>query len=343
MPKPIFGESRFRKRYSKGSISGVWRTRTGPSRWLHPEWGRPASFIWRKRGAAVTVVGLDEEKATVVASDTAKMDGKAFALCGDIANEKFARHIVTEIVARFGAPNFAWNHVGDPGPAAIEDLDLADFDHAMNLNPRTVPATAAAVAFSNLPECEGSVLFTAVAPHLVDSPLCLVYMMVEFGVVGLSRSLAKRYSRDGIHFNVVCPRNDRYINAAGLRCSSRSGSDAPIQTSKSLSPNMQAQMPWTAPVTRQRPPTQSFSCCPTILPSLPARPCQSTAAARHNRNRKNRILGAVLYMRIGSRPMRVLRSPLIYSKLKEVFSLVARPFQMRERVFPIFNYVATTR
>jgi len=282
MPKPIFGESRFRKRYSKGGISSVRRTRMGPSRWLHPEWGGPASCICHKRGAAVTVVGLDEEKATAVASDTAKTGSRAFALCGDIANEKFARHIVTEIVARFGAPNFAWNHVGDPGPAAIEDLDLADFGSAMNLSPRTVPATAAVVARSDLPECEGSVLFTAVTPDLVDSPLCLVYMMVEFGLVGLSRSLARRYNRDGLRFNVVYPRNDRYINATGLRCSSRSGSDVPTQTSKSLSPNMQARMPRTAPLTRQRPPTQSFSCCPTMPPSLPA---------RHNRNRKNKILG----------------------------------------------------
>ena len=51
----------------------------------------------------------------------------------------------------------------------------------------------------------GSVLFTASTSGLVGSPFSPTYSAGKFAVIGLARSLAKRYGRDRIRFNVVCP------------------------------------------------------------------------------------------------------------------------------------------
>ena len=51
----------------------------------------------------------------------------------------------------------------------------------------------------------GSILFTASTSGLVGSPFSPVYSAAKFGLVGLARSLAKRYGRDNIRVNSLCP------------------------------------------------------------------------------------------------------------------------------------------
>ncbi len=49
-------------------------------------------------------------------------------------------------VEAFGGLDFVWNHAGHPGPAAFEDLDMAAYDAAMELNVRaSVVITTAAL------------------------------------------------------------------------------------------------------------------------------------------------------------------------------------------------------
>ena len=75
----------------------------------------------------------------------------------------------------------------------------------MNLNVRTVLVTTEAA----LPELRarggGSLLFTASTSGLQGSPYSPVYNVAKFGVVGLVKGLAKRYGRENIRVNAVCP------------------------------------------------------------------------------------------------------------------------------------------
>jgi NAD(P)-dependent dehydrogenase (short-subunit alcohol dehydrogenase family) len=166
--------------------------------------GRAGAIRFAKEGAAIAVVDRDEAQASAVADEIVAAGGKAFALCGDLSNEAFSRGIVEEAAGRFGGLDFVWNHVGHPSPAAFEDLDLADFDHAINLNLRTVIATTSA-ALPYLKQRKGAVLFTSSSSGLVGSPFSPVYSVAKFGLIGLSKSLAKRYARDGVRFNVIAP------------------------------------------------------------------------------------------------------------------------------------------
>jgi len=98
-----------------------------------------------------------------------------------------------------------WNHVGHPGPAALEGIDMADFEAAMTLNVRSVLVTSEAA----LPELRarggGALLFTASTSGLVGSPFSPVYSAAKHAVVGLVRAMAKRYGRERIRVNALCP------------------------------------------------------------------------------------------------------------------------------------------
>jgi NAD(P)-dependent dehydrogenase (short-subunit alcohol dehydrogenase family) len=167
--------------------------------------GRAGVIRFAKEGAKVAVVDLDQAAVDAAVAEIEAAGGTAFGIACDLRDDANARMIVKETATKFGGLDFVWNHVGHTGPAAVEGLDMADYDIAMDLNIRTVLVTTEAA----LPELRarggGALLFTASTSGLRGSPFSPVYSAAKFGVVGLTRALAARYARDQIRVNAVCP------------------------------------------------------------------------------------------------------------------------------------------
>src|SRR4029453_10687037 len=106
--------------------------------------GRAGALRFAREGAAVAVVDLDADGVDKVVAQIKAVDGKAIGIVGDLTRDDFARDIVRQTATAFSGLDFVWNHVGHPGPAAIEGIDMADFDIAINLNLRTVLVTTEA-------------------------------------------------------------------------------------------------------------------------------------------------------------------------------------------------------
>jgi NAD(P)-dependent dehydrogenase (short-subunit alcohol dehydrogenase family) len=167
--------------------------------------GRAGALRFAKEGASVAVVDLDAEHAEAVAAEIRAAGGRALAIAGDLTQDAFAKEIVGRTVAEFGNLDFVWNHVGHPGPASIEGIDMADFALAMDLNCRSVLVTTEAAIPILRARRGGSLLFTSSISGLTGSANSPVYSMAKFGVVGFVRSLAKRLAPDHIRVNVICP------------------------------------------------------------------------------------------------------------------------------------------
>lgn len=168
--------------------------------------GRAGALRFAREGAAVAVVDLDAAAAEATAAAITAAGGQALPLAGDLRDDGFARDIVRKTVARFGGLDFVWNHVGHPGPSAVEGVDMDEVALALDLNLRTVLVTTSE-AIPHLRARGGgtSLLFTASTSGLVGSPNSPVYSMAKFGVVGFVKSLAKRLAPEGIRVNAICP------------------------------------------------------------------------------------------------------------------------------------------
>jgi NAD(P)-dependent dehydrogenase (short-subunit alcohol dehydrogenase family) len=167
--------------------------------------GRAGALRFAKEGASVAGVDLDAEHAEAVAAEIRAAGGRALAIAGDLTQDAFAKEIVGRTVAEFGNLDFVWNHVGHPGPASIEGIDMADFALAMDLNCRSVLVTTEAAIPILRARRGGSLLFTSSISGLTGSANSPVYSMAKFGVVGFVRSLAKRLAPDHIRVNAICP------------------------------------------------------------------------------------------------------------------------------------------
>lgn len=167
--------------------------------------GRAGALRFAREGAAIGVADIDQARVDAIVQEITSAGGRALALVGDLRTDDFARDIVKRTANAFGGLDFVWNHVGHPGPAAIEGLDMADFELAMDLNLRSVMVTTE----SAIPEMRarggGAFLFTASTSGLVGSQFSPIYSMAKFGVVGFVRALAKRLAPEKIRVNAVCP------------------------------------------------------------------------------------------------------------------------------------------
>ena len=123
--------------------------------------GRAGALRFAREGAAVGVVDLDQSGVDAVVGEITAAGGRALGLVGDLRQDDFARSIVRRTANAFGGLDFVWNHVGHPGPASIEGIDMADYEIAIDLNLRTVLVTTEAAIPELRARGGGSLLYTA--------------------------------------------------------------------------------------------------------------------------------------------------------------------------------------
>src|SRR5262245_21372506 len=146
--------------------------------------GRAGALRFAREGAEVAVVDVDAAGVQRVVSEITAAGGVAHGIPADLTRGEGPRRVASDTVSRFKGLDFVWNHVGHPGPAAVEGIDMAAYDLAIDLNLRTVLITTEAA----IPEIRrrggGSLLFTASTSGLQGSSFSPVYSMCKFGVVG---------------------------------------------------------------------------------------------------------------------------------------------------------------
>ena len=167
--------------------------------------GRAGALRFAREGAQVAVVDVAASRVEAVVGEITAAGGTAHGIVADLTKDEDSRRIVWDTVHRFKGLDFVWNHVGHPGPAAVEGIDMQAFDLAIDLNLRTVLVTTEAAIPEMRARGGGSLLFTASTSGLQGSSFSPVYSMCKFGVVGFVRSLAVRLAPEKIRVNAICP------------------------------------------------------------------------------------------------------------------------------------------
>jgi NAD(P)-dependent dehydrogenase (short-subunit alcohol dehydrogenase family) len=158
-----------------------------------------------REGASVAVVDVDEAGVHAVVKEITASGGKAKGIVADLREDANARRIVRETANAFGGLDFVRNHLGHPGPASVDGIEMADFALAVDLDLRSQIVATEAVLPELRARSGGGLLYTVSTSGLVGSQFSPVYSAVKFGVVGFVRALARRVAKDEIRVNAICP------------------------------------------------------------------------------------------------------------------------------------------
>ena len=176
--------------------------------------GRAGAVRFAKEGASVGVVDIDETAVQAVVAEIEADGGKAVGIVADLTKDDDSRRIVQETANAFGGLDFMWDHVGHPGPASIEGIEMKDFDTAVDLNMRTILVTTEAA----IPEMRTRAADRSSSPH--QCPGCrgrcsALYIRWRNGG-RFTRALAGRLASENIA-SMPSARAGRHTDAAGVR------------------------------------------------------------------------------------------------------------------------------
>lgn len=165
--------------------------------------GRAGVERFVREGARVAAIDIDPRALEAVVADYGA--DRVTPVAADLATEEGARDSIDQAVAALGGADILWAHAGMPGPASVENLDLAAYRKAIDLNITSAALGAGQVAPHMRARGGGSIIFTSSISGLVGSMMSPIYSAAKWGVVGLAKSLALALAPDRIRVNVVCP------------------------------------------------------------------------------------------------------------------------------------------
>jgi NAD(P)-dependent dehydrogenase (short-subunit alcohol dehydrogenase family) len=167
--------------------------------------GRAIAEKLAQNGERVVVNDVNPETADEVVAGIKEWGGEAAAAPGDVSDAESVQRIVAATHEAYGSPEILVNNAGFLQQKRFVDLTVEDFDRMIAVHLRGTYLCTRAV----LPEMlsRGSGIIVNVASQLGQIggiELCH-YSSAKAGIIGLTKSLAREVSAQGVRVNAVAP------------------------------------------------------------------------------------------------------------------------------------------
>ncbi|QCI99577.1 SDR family oxidoreductase [Agrobacterium larrymoorei] len=165
--------------------------------------GAAIADAFAKKGATVAVLDINIDVAKLKA-DSLGNGSKPFAC--DVSNVASVNTAVADVLTAFGHIDIAVNSAGVVYLAPAEDISLDDWDKTININLKGSFLVTQAVGRAMIAAGKGGkIINMASQAGTVAIEEHVAYCASKFGVIGMSKTFAAEWGKQGICVNTLSP------------------------------------------------------------------------------------------------------------------------------------------
>ena len=166
--------------------------------------GRAVCELFAERGATVSIIDWDEESGTELCSEIQRNGGDTVFTKANVANYEDVEAAIDITVAAFGSIDSLVVSAGIQRYGTAVSTSDEQWDEVLGVNLRGA-WNAARLCLPHILKKGGSIVNVSSVQALASQQNVMAYTVSKHGLIGLTRSMAMDFAKDGVRVNAVCP------------------------------------------------------------------------------------------------------------------------------------------
>lgn len=166
--------------------------------------GQAVARLFAARGASLCLMDIDAEAVRGTADKLRARGASVEVVVGDVARAGDVRRAVERTVNALGGLDVLSHNAGIQRYGTVETTDEALWDEVMAVNLKSAYLLGRA-AMGQLRARRGNIVIVSSVQGLATQPNVAAYTTAKHGLIGLVRSMAVDFAKDGVRVNCVAP------------------------------------------------------------------------------------------------------------------------------------------
>lgn len=168
--------------------------------------GRAIALLFAAEGARLVVNDYDAARLQQVVSDVQAAGGEIIGMAGNIAEQEHAEALVDRAAAAYGRVDVLCNNAGvNDQFHGVADVSNDVWERMLAINLNGPMYTSRRAVPIMVRQGSGSIINVASSASLGGGQSGCAYTVSKHAVLGLTRSTAWMYAKQGVRCNAICP------------------------------------------------------------------------------------------------------------------------------------------